>query len=281
MDGNKERYIDAAKLYKVMSERRLCDYAVDHFGMEYLRCAPDMASTPHEMDELDDRVGAMGLPTEELSRMLTQSKRYGSSQPFNFKAKYFCGDKDGLVSIETDDILSFTYEAIGGECMEDFIEWCVNYGFISEKWLREGGSELSALLDEPIWNYYQACGPDDEGQPGQAGETDEYINLTNKLKEMEENKNINPAHYGAGGKHECIDVMTQQFGLEKVMTFCQLNAFKYLFRMDGKGRPAEDAAKARWYLRRYERLRRAKEDEARLLGDVKTAIVGDGKGGEA
>lgn len=281
MNESKERYIDAAKLYKVMNERGLCGYAVERFGMEYLQCAPEMASTPHKMDEFDERVKAMGLSMEELFRTLLESSRYGSSQLFNFRAKYFCGDKDGFISIEKDDILNYINEAIGGEGMEDFIEWCVNYEFINEKWLRESGSELSALLDEPIWHYYSACDPDDEYQVGQAEETNELINLTDKLKEMVENKNINPAHYGAGSKHECIDVMTQQFGVEKVMAFCQLNAFKYLFRMDGKGRPAEDAAKARWYLRKYEKLRSDKEDEARLLGDVKTAIVGDEKGGEA
>lgn len=261
MDTNKKRYIDAAKLYKVMNERRLCDYAVDRFGMEYLRCAPEMASTPHEMDELDKKVEDLGLSTEGLYYTLMQSTRYGSLQPFNFRAKYFCGDHEGLISIEEDDILNYINEAIGGEGMEDFIEWCVNYELINEKWLREGGSELSALLDEPIWNYYSVCNPDDGQQAGQTEEAVELINEINKPEEMEENKNINPAHYGAGSRHECIDVMTQQFGAEKVMAFCQLNAFKYLFRMDGKGRPAEDAAKARWYLRRYEKLRRDKSDE--------------------
>ena len=40
-----------------------------------------------------------------------------------------------------------------------------------------------------------------------------------------------PKHYETG-KFECIDVMIEIFGKEKVMAFCQLNAFKYLYRSD-------------------------------------------------
>lgn len=94
---------------------------------------------------------------------------------------------------------------------------------------------------------------------------------------MKNNKTaINPAHYGAGAKHECIDVMMQQFGREKVMAFCQLNAFKYLFRMDHKGQSANDAAKARWYLRRYEKLR----NDEKVASDL-MAKADSKKGGEA
>ena len=38
-----------------------------------------------------------------------------------------------------------------------------------------------------------------------------------------------PAHY-CTGKYECIEVMTEVFGVEAVQAFCRLNAFKYLFR---------------------------------------------------
>ena len=73
--------------------------------------------------------------------------------------------------------------------------------------------------------------------------------------EKQESKNlINPIHYGAGKAHECIDVMLQQFGMEQVLAFCKLNAFKYLFRIDQKSDPVENARKAQWYLKKYEEL---------------------------
>lgn len=62
---------------------------------------------------------------------------------------------------------------------------------------------------------------------------------------------INPSHYGAGAEHECIDVMVQQYGIEAVRNFCNLNAFKYLFRSQRKGRDVEDLKKARWYIDKY------------------------------
>ena len=64
------------------------------------------------------------------------------------------------------------------------------------------------------------------------------------------NDNINhPMHYLAGN-FECIEVMEAVFGIEAVKSFCKLNAFKYLYRMDSKAGD-EDAEKAVWYLRRY------------------------------
>ena len=55
-----------------------------------------------------------------------------------------------------------------------------------------------------------------------------------------------PAHYCIG-KYECIEVMTEVFGVEAVQAFCRLNAFKYLFRSDRKN-GVEDIKKANWYL---------------------------------
>ena len=58
-----------------------------------------------------------------------------------------------------------------------------------------------------------------------------------------------PAHY-CTGKYECIEVMTEVFGVEAVKAFCRLNAFKYLFRSDRKN-GVEDIKKANWYLTRF------------------------------
>lgn len=61
--------------------------------------------------------------------------------------------------------------------------------------------------------------------------------------------NVNhPAHYETG-KFECIDVMVEVFGAEKVAAFCECNAFKYLYRCENKHEmPQEDWKKARWYI---------------------------------
>ena len=71
-----------------------------------------------------------------------------------------------------------------------------------------------------------------------------------------ENSPVNPPKTGeeinhptryAGGKYECIDVMTDVFGEEAVRNFCKLNAFKYLWREQNKN-GVEDLKKCAWYL---------------------------------
>ena len=44
----------------------------------------------------------------------------------------------------------------------------------------------------------------------------------------------NPKHYNAGA-YQCIDIMLDVFGKEKVSAFCELNAFKYQWRANSKG----------------------------------------------
>ena len=55
-----------------------------------------------------------------------------------------------------------------------------------------------------------------------------------------------PDHYKTG-KYECIEVMKEIFGEEKVQDFCKMNAFKYIWRADRKN-GIEDLNKAKWYL---------------------------------
>ena len=74
-----------------------------------------------------------------------------------------------------------------------------------------------------------------------------------------ENDNVShPAHY-CTGKFECIEVMTEVFGIEAVQAFCRLNAFKYLYRTDRKN-GVEDIRKANWYLNKYLELEDLKND---------------------
>lgn len=100
---------------------------------------------------------------------------------------------------------------------------------------------------------------------GYAPNTEQYKHSINASdvysKELVENimsaydkDNVNhPDHYT--GEIECKDAMIQQFGVENYKTFCQLNAFKYLWRSNKKHEtPDEDLAKANWYLTEYKEL---------------------------
>lgn len=55
-----------------------------------------------------------------------------------------------------------------------------------------------------------------------------------------------PDHYKAGD-YECLDVMESLYGLNAVINFCMLNAFKYQWRCNRKNNCQEDLQKARWY----------------------------------
>jgi hypothetical protein len=60
-----------------------------------------------------------------------------------------------------------------------------------------------------------------------------------------------PEHYTAG-RFEAIDVIEDavQHAPDPVLGALQWQALKYLLRMWSKGNPAQDAAKAQWYLDR-------------------------------
>ena len=68
-----------------------------------------------------------------------------------------------------------------------------------------------------------------------------------------------PSHY-KNGKYEAIDIMLDIFGKEKVLAFCELNAFKYLWRANNKGTDIQDKKKAEWYINKYIELKENKND---------------------
>lgn len=96
------------------------------------------------------------------------------------------------------------------------------------------------------------------------GELQKQINFLESLTHFtvttrERSKNYNespndmvnhPSHY-CKGKYQCIDVMQEVFGLDKVLAFCELNAFKYQWRADSKGKNIEDKQKSIWYTNKY------------------------------
>ena len=68
-----------------------------------------------------------------------------------------------------------------------------------------------------------------------------------------------PSHY-KNGKYEAIDIMLDIFGKDKTLAFCELNAFKYLWRADNKGTDIQDKKKAIWYLNKYIELKENKDE---------------------
>lgn len=72
-------------------------------------------------------------------------------------------------------------------------------------------------------------------------------------KEVTQDMVNHPSHY-LKGEMETIDEMVTIFGIEKVIVFCQLNAYKYKVRAPYKGKQDEDLRKADWYLLAAEAL---------------------------
>ena len=66
----------------------------------------------------------------------------------------------------------------------------------------------------------------------------------------------NPIYYKVADGKECIDYMLEEFGIDAVMDFCRVNAFKYRFRAGRKegNSKEQDLAKAEWYDNKYAEL---------------------------
>lgn len=65
---------------------------------------------------------------------------------------------------------------------------------------------------------------------------------------MSDNVN-NPPHYTTG-KIECLDAIESSLGGYNFQSYLRGQVMKYIWRMDKKGRPLEDAKKAQFYLNR-------------------------------
>lgn len=87
-----------------------------------------------------------------------------------------------------------------------------------------------------------------------------YGEVDDEPEEKVEVEMVNhPAHYN-DGKIECIDAMIDAFGNNEVMSFCKINAFKYIWRAEHKG-GVKDIKKAAWYLNKYIELAGVTEKE--------------------
>ena len=89
-------------------------------------------------------------------------------------------------------------------------------------------------------------------------ELDFFIKVTDISEPQKEMIN-HPFHY-KNGKYEAIDIMLDIFGKDKTLAFCELNAFKYLWRADNKGTDIQDKKKAIWYLNKYIELKEDKNE---------------------
>ena len=66
--------------------------------------------------------------------------------------------------------------------------------------------------------------------------------------------NVNhPKHYADSCSIECIDAMILTWGYDYTAVYCQINAFKYLWRFKNKN-GEEDLDKAEWYLNKSDEL---------------------------
>ena len=80
-----------------------------------------------------------------------------------------------------------------------------------------------------------------------------FIRITDTSESQKEMVN-HPSHY-KNNKYEAIDIMLDIFGKDKTAAFCELNAFKYLWRANNKGTDIQDKKKAIWYLNKYIELK--------------------------
>ena len=110
--------------------------------------------------------------------------------------------------------------------------------------------EIAYTSDKIYISEMDECITDNYGSPNHRWSdcTDEYF-----IKLSEDMVN-HPFHY-KNGKYEAIDVMLDIFDKDKTLAFCELNAFKYLWRADNKGTDIQDKKKAIWYLNKYIELK--------------------------
>ena len=97
-------------------------------------------------------------------------------------------------------------------------------------------------------NAENPCGiVDVMGRFGEDNEDNYSANIDNTRDSFD--RVSHPSHYCIS-QFECIDVMLETQGIEAVKHFCLCNAFKYLYRHNGKNGD-EDVRKAFWYIKKY------------------------------
>ena len=73
---------------------------------------------------------------------------------------------------------------------------------------------------------------------------------------MSKKEQVNsPSHYNTYDI-ETIEMMERLWGIDKTITFCILNAYKYRMRLGKKDDVNQDLRKEQWYLNKAEELRK-------------------------
>lgn len=90
--------------------------------------------------------------------------------------------------------------------------------------------------------------------------------MDKKLDTQIQNNINHPNHY-CQGDIECIDAMISAFGEKEVAIYCKINAFKYIWRNELKGKPREDTEKALWYLNKRSNLLKKIEDDEQKINE--------------
>lgn len=115
------------------------------------------------------------------------------------------------------------------------------------------GEDAEGLRNQ---GYYPVVGYSSNGFPKVLSDNLLCVEVKDEYEFIEKDDRHNfdsvdcPFHY-ASGSIECIDAMEAAFGKEFVKHFCIGNAFKYLWRYNKKGRPAEDISKCKRYLEMF------------------------------
>lgn len=83
--------------------------------------------------------------------------------------------------------------------------------------------------------------------------------ITDVMKELIPEQVNHPSHYN-NYPMEVIDMMENIWGTEEVITFCEMNAFKYRMRMGLKDNNSieQDLAKEKWYLNKSNELKNSR-----------------------
>ena len=79
---------------------------------------------------------------------------------------------------------------------------------------------------------------------------------------------VNPSHYQQSSI-EVIDMMESIWGIDKLISYCEMNSFKYRMRLGLKPNQSieRDLEKARWYENKAMELRPMKERTEKITND--------------
>lgn len=130
--------------------------------------------------------------------------------------------------------------------------------------IMDGNPEDVAYTEGALYiSNFDGCITDNQGNEGHYWSNEKeltiYFKKVNTLPNKQKEMVNHPSHY-KNNTFECIDIMLDVFGKDKTVAFCELNAFKYLWRSNNKGTDIQDKKKAIWYLNKYIELKEDKNE---------------------